>query len=84
MTLLLSTRVAAATVASNAAGGMTVGRSGHPMTTAAGTWLPGSTNSMLSVWSLMVPLDSGVVEAFPSTGRGSEALVGVCITGWGR
>ena len=54
------TFIAAATAWSNVAGLVIVGLGGHLTTTALGRSLPGSTSSILSVWPLMRPEDSGV------------------------
>jgi hypothetical protein len=45
-----------------AAGLVIVGLTGHLTTTALGRSLPGSTSSMVSVWPLRLPLDSGVTS----------------------
>ena len=52
--------IASATTLSKVAGLVIVGMAGHLTTTALGRSLPGSTNSMVSVWPLRLPLASGV------------------------
>jgi hypothetical protein len=49
-----------ATSLSKAAGLLIVGLAGHLTTTALGRSLPGSTNSMVSVWPLRRPEASGL------------------------
>ena len=52
--------IASATTLSKAAGLLIVGLAGHLTTTALGRSLPGSTNSMVSVWPLRRPEASGL------------------------
>src|SRR5512132_2690438 len=59
-TALDRSRIVSATSLSKAAGLLIVGLAGHLTTTALGRSLPGSTNSMVSVWPLRLPEDSGV------------------------
>jgi hypothetical protein len=59
-TALDRTFIASATTLSKAAGLLSVGLAGHLTTTALGRSLLGSTSSMVSVWPLMRPEDSGV------------------------